>query len=279
MNDELLTSRTEGQVLALKQMAESAVGFSQILLSISKIEGDFVLDGEIVVLDKDGKPNFKLIQNYEKDQKGILIYYIFDILYLNNCVLEKLPFVERREVLSKFLPTLPNIKISQAILEKGIDFFNAAASQGLEGIIGKKKDSIYQEGIRSKNWVKIKTHQTLETVIGGFTEPEKGRHFLGALLLGVYKADSLYYIGNVGTGFDDQTMADIKKRLQKIIQPTSPFINLKNNKETIWVKPELVCQIKIQEWTDDSIRQPIFLGMREDKNPNEVVREYPESKA
>jgi bifunctional non-homologous end joining protein LigD len=252
--------------------------FKQVKEAVENIEGNFILDGEIVVLDKYGRPKFNLIQNYSPGKNGTLIYYVFDILYLNGHLLESLTLYGRRKILSKFLLDNPIIKISKVIVGNGIDFFAAAKNQNLEGIIAKNGTSIYREGVRSKEWLKIKTHQTNEAVIGGFTEPEIGRHFLGALLLGVYKNDSLYYIGSVGTGFDDDTAIDLKSRLISLQQSDSPFVNLTRNKYTTWVKPELVCEIKFQEWTNFSIRQPVFLGLREDKNPREVTREYPGSR-
>lgn len=156
---------------------------------------------------------------------------------------------------------------------RGLSFTTSAKKSGLEGIVGKKKESTYQEGKRTGNWVKVKIKNRLEAVICGFTEPRKSRKEFGALILGVYKNGKLTYIGHVGTGFSDRTLTEMKKKMKPLIQEKSPFkVAPKTNTKVTWVKPKLVCEIDFQEMTSEGImRQPVFLGLRKDKSAKEVV--------
>src|SRR5439155_8055486 len=153
--------------------------------------------------------------------------------------------------------------------------------QGLEGIMAKDGTSHYRQGIRSHSWLKIKTHLRQEAVIGGFTEPKGPRHRLGSLLLGVYDNGGLIHIGHVGTGFNQKTLADVRSRLDPLIQDSCPFKNKpKPNAPVHWVRPQLVCEISFDAWTNDGVvRHPVFLGLREDKDASEVRREQPVSSA
>lgn len=252
--------------------------YPAIVSEIKKIPGDVILDGEIVVLDKKGRSNFQLLQNYQKKQEGALYYYVFDILLYKGQDLRDSPLVERKEILKKLVrqPGLTQIRFSDDIHEKGKAFFRLAVKKGLEGIIAKKEDSSYQSR-RSPDWLKIKTTLRQEVVIGGFTEPKGGRKRFGALLLGVYENKELVYVGHVGTGFDEKLLEDIYLQLRKIASSTSPFRNPpRPNSPVTWVKPKLVCEVSFAEWTTDGkMRQPTFKGMRIDKNAKEVMREKP----
>jgi bifunctional non-homologous end joining protein LigD len=252
--------------------------YPAIVSEIKKIPGDVILDGEIVVLDKKGRSNFQLLQNYQKKQEGALYYYVFDILLYKGQDLRDSPLVERKKILKKLVrqPGLTQIRFSDDIHEKGKAFFRLAVKKGLEGIIAKKEDSSYQSR-RSPDWLKIKTTLRQEVVIGGFTEPKGGRKRFGALLLGVYENKELVYVGHVGTGFDEKLLEDIYLQLRKIASSTSPFRNPpRPNSPVTWVKPKLVCEVSFAEWTTDGkMRQPTFKGMRIDKNAKEVMREKP----
>jgi bifunctional non-homologous end joining protein LigD len=234
-----------------------------------------VLDGEIVVVDPQGRSRFQLLQNYQKTGTGQLRYYVFDLLYLDGRDLRSLPLRQRKELLTQILGSSPNILLSEHVEEQGVAFFEAATAQGLEGIIAKDGNSPYREGQRSDNWLKIKIHKRQEAVICGFTEPRGGRKDLGALVLGVFEGKELRYIGHTGGGFNDRALTDMRSLLEPLVQGTCPFRKApKTNAPVHWVKPTLVCEVKFQEWTEDgSMRQPIFLGLREDKEARAVHRE------
>ncbi len=250
--------------------------FAPIVESLSTLGHDVVLDGEIVVLDREGKARFQLIQNYQKTGKGDLVYYVFDLLYLDGEDLRSRPLTERKARLRKILGRqASNIRFSDHVERRGIEFFQAATQAGLEGIIGKDGTSPYQEGKRTGAWVKIKSRQRQEAVIAGFTAPRGRRVEIGALVLGVYQGAKLVYIGHTGGGLDDAGLTDLRKRLDPLVRDTCPFEKVpKTNAPVRWVEPQLVCEVEFQEWTEDGrMRQPIFIGLREDKSAREVRRE------
>jgi bifunctional non-homologous end joining protein LigD len=251
--------------------------FAPIFRELKKINFEAVLDGEIVVLDENGRADFQLLQNYRKTGEGLLVYYVFDLLFLEGYDLQKLPLAHRKETLRKVLPDLPRIKFSDHTEGKGIALFEAAVESGLEGIIAKNKTSAYQTGLRSRDWLKVKNQRSQEAVIGGYTEPRGSRTNLGALLLGVYENEDLIYVGHTGGGFTEAELQEVLARLKPLVRKTSPFKKrFKTNTPSTWVEPQLVCEVRFSEWTDDGImRQPIFMGLREDKDPRQVIREIP----
>lgn len=255
--------------------------FLPVLHALKKIKADVVLDGEVVVFDKEGKSQFQLLQNYlrSEENQGALRYCIFDILYYNGHDLRDLPLIERKKILNEAIDWEENplLHFSDYIEERGIDFFKAAKKQSLEGIIGKEKQSRYVS-IRSRNWVKVKSHQRQETVIGGFTQPRGSRKRFGALLVGFYENSKLIYAGHVGGGFDESLLEDLHQQLTPLITTKCPFSKEpKTNTPATWVKPKIVCEVSFQEWTAEGImRQPIFHGIRQDKAPKSVKREVAE---
>ena len=246
--------------------------YPTIVNGLKKLKGTFVIDGEIVVLDSKGRSNFQLLQNYLKT-KGAPCYYVFDILFYNGKDLRDLPLLERKKVLGKLIGKKKGIiRLSEHIEEKGKAFFRAAEKQGLEGIMAKNGESPYQCK-RSSDWQKIKTSMRQEAVIGGFTEPKGSRKRFGSLLVGVYKRGKFIYAGRVGGGFNEELLNEVYKKLRPLVIRTNPFHETPKSSAT-WVKPKLVCEVDFAEWTKEGImRQPIFKGMRVDKNPKEVVRE------
>jgi bifunctional non-homologous end joining protein LigD len=252
--------------------------FAPLVESLQRLGCEAVLDGEVVVVDETGKPHFQLLQHYQKSREGQLVYFVFDLLHLNGHDLRKLPLTRRKELLLQILPDLPHVQMSDHIEEHGVDFFKIASQKGLEGIIAKDAASPYLEGRRSLSWLKVKTHRRQEAVIGGFTRPRGGRKNFGALLLGVYDHDGLTYIGHTGTGFGEKTLAEIHSRLEPLTQQACPFKKRPvANAPVRWVRPELVCEVTFQEWTEEALmRHPVFVGMRDDKRPSSVRRENPE---
>jgi bifunctional non-homologous end joining protein LigD len=250
--------------------------FPTIAQELKKISGQCILDGEIVILDKKGKSNFQMLQNYQKEKKGIPLYYVFDILSYQGKDLTKLPLLERKKILHQLLKKsrLPNVKFSSHIEKKGKAFFQKAKKKREEGIIAKKKLSTYQFH-RSRDWLKIKTGLRQEVVIGGFTQPKGSRHRFGALLVGVYSNGHLIYVGHVGGGFSRESLEEMHQKLKKIGSLKCPFQTEPDpNTPVSWVRPRLVCEVSFAEWTKDGkMRQPIFRGLRVDKSPKSVIRE------
>ncbi len=251
--------------------------FFPIVEALRKLRFDAVLDGEIVVVEDQGRPDFQMLQHYQDSGSGHLIYYVFDLLYFQGHDLTGLPLLKRKEFLKKIIPSTPKIRFSDHVWKDGVLFYNAAKEKGLEGIIAKHSQSVYEAGRRSRQWLKVKTRLTQEAVIAGFTEPGGGRKHFGALVLGVYEGDELMYIGHVGTGFTANDLEDIRETLEPLIRKECPFaVKPETNAPVTWVKPELVCEVALSGWTEDAVmRHPVFLRLREDKVAREVVREKP----
>jgi bifunctional non-homologous end joining protein LigD len=234
-----------------------------------------VVDGEIVSLDAEGRSEFQRLQESQKKPAG-LTYAVFDLLYADGTDLRSKPLEERKALLERLIRDDQLVLYSKHIVGNGKALYEVARKQRLEGIIGKKRDSTYQER-RSRDWVKIKTGYEQEFVVGGWTEPKGSRRGFGALLLGVYQRKSLRYVGAVGTGFTAKMLRELHERLREIERKTSPFVNdVDANAPTHWASPELVVQVRFAEWTRDGyLRQPAYLGARPDKAARDVVAELP----
>ena len=247
-----------------------------------------IIDGEIVVLNEDGIPDFHTHQHRMHIQSTQEImamsvehpstYYVFDILYKDDHNVEGLGYLERRELLSSNLKTNDTIKISEFIEEKGTAILASSKKLKLEGIVAKHKSSIYREGIRSRDWLKIKNTKTQDCVIIGYTEGlgSRVKHF-GSLVLAVYSANEkkLKFAGHAGTGFNDETLSEIYSKLKGLNIKSMPIDKIPYlNRETTWLEPVLVAEVKFDDWTADGIlRAPVFLRLREDKKPQECVIE------
>ncbi|WP_038167608.1 non-homologous end-joining DNA ligase [Verrucomicrobium sp. BvORR106] len=267
--------------------------FPEIAQALMKLEEtQFVIDGEIVALDSKGRSSFQLLQAYEPGQeKPPLCYYAFDIISLAGKSQTRQLLHERRKQLKALLGSRSDLlRFSASLGDDAAPVLKEVQKHGLEGIIGKRKGSIYEPGRRSGEWIKLKVLQQQEFVIGGYTEPSGSRSHIGALLVGVYQSGKLIYAGKVGTGFTAATLQDLHRQLGKIKRATCPFTDLPEEREgrygqgitaavmklCHWVKPVLVGQVKFGEWTRDGrLRQPVYLGLREDKSAREVVREVP----
>jgi bifunctional non-homologous end joining protein LigD len=256
--------------------------FPHVNIGIEKLKvTDAIFDGEIVALDSEGRSNFQRLQNSltEKKDSG-LMYYVFDLLYLNGKDIRKLPLVNRKELLKKVLSkTDKHIIFSESFETDPKEFLKVSCEHQLEGIISKKAAAPYYSG-RSEIWVKTKCTSRQEFVIGGWTNPKGDRLGIGALLVGYYKDKKFVYAGKVGTGFDHKMLKTMEKDLKKISTKVSPFeVRSPKSKEINWVKPVRVCEVSFSNWTDEEVlRTPVFMGMRLDKAPEAITKEVPKER-
>lgn len=246
-----------------------------------------ILDGEVVVLDEQGRPSFSLMQQ----RTGIrahgrqaaarpdlpILYYVFDLIYFDGYDLRRVVLDDRKRVLREILTANGIVRFSDHQAGQGVALFQAAKQKGLEGIVAKKCNSCYEER-RSREWLKIKITQTVDCVIGGYTEPEGARQYFGSLVLGLYNdKKQLIHVGHAGTGFNRATLKEIWEVLKEIETKKSPFTGPVDAKNVHWVKPERVAEVKFSEWTHETnegglkLRAPVFLGLRDDKNPEDCT--------
>ncbi|HET7543157.1 MAG TPA: DNA ligase D [Polyangiaceae bacterium] len=246
-----------------------------------------ILDGEFVALNERGVTDFQLLQNaFSGESRAPLVYYAFDLLYLDGVDLRALPLIERKEELQRLLQRLPKsqttVRYSEHTLGEGARFFAEAAKLGLEGVVSKRAQSPYRSG-RGKDWQKSKALARQEFVIVGFTDPGGGRAHLGALLLGVRRGRELVYSGRVGTGFSDRSLKDLHARLGPLERKTLKLENAPRGSEVRgvhWVEPRLVAEVEYTSITHDGLlRHPTFKGLREDKSARQVVLEQPHAVA
>jgi bifunctional non-homologous end joining protein LigD len=243
-----------------------------------------VLDGEIAVLDDKGVSHFHLIQpriaNSDPNTVAHLVrstpvvYFAFDLLYLDGYDLRNVALSERRKLLEAVVTANSVLRISEVFPGGGEELLEAAREHGLEGIVAKRASSAY-ESKRSSDWLKIKVNTEQEFVVGGFTAPQGDRSYFGALVLGVWDGKKLRWAGNVGTGFDQKALADLYRRMQPLITDKCAFAERPQpDRGMTWVKPELIAQVKYLNWTQDNrLRAPVYIGMRTDLDAKEVRRE------
>ena len=247
--------------------------------ALRKFGKDVVLDGEIVVLDEKAVPSFQKLQHYEENKHLPLLYYAFDILYHNGSSLERLPLTERKSILKKILPKPGVIRYADHIEHKGLDFFSMAVEKNLEGIMAKRASSLYVEGQRSSDWLKIKNHKSAEALIAGYTKPTGSRKYFGSLVLAAKDGKTLRHLGQAGTGYNDALLKQIFGLMQPLVRDSSPFPGKIDVPAGVtWVHPRLICEVKFSEWTNDrKFRHPVFLRLRTDNRPRHrrVVSEDP----
>jgi bifunctional non-homologous end joining protein LigD len=248
--------------------------YPSIANAIKKLKQDAVIDGEIVLFNEENRPDFQKLQQYEDNKHLPLIYYVFDLLFLNGEDLRQLPLLERKQRLKKLVGNNPLVRYCDHFEEFGIDFYNQAAENNLEGIIAKRAESGYVTGVRTKEWLKIKHQQNREAIVVGYTEPRNSRKYFGALILAEYEGKELKYIGHTGTGFNTKSLKEIWDKMQPLVTGSSPFRErVKVNAPVTWLKPKLVCQLHFTEVTEGGmLRHPVFQGLRNDKTFKEVQR-------
>jgi len=290
----LLASKAHGEALLLTRNGNDYTAvFPEIARAIKALPFDeIVIDGEVVVLDPQGKPRFSLLQRRGRlsspiDIKAAAVelpatFYAFDLLAFEDYDLRPLPLVARKALLMKALPKLGAVHALDHIEREGEAFLAQVAAIGLEGIIAKKADAPYRGG-RTDAWIKIKAESTGDFVIVGFTEPKGSRAFMGALQLADMVGGTLVYAGRVGTGFDDALLGEIKQLLEPIVRrdppcgpPLGGATEIPETKTTTWVDPLYVCEVRFREWTPDGVlRHATFLRMRPDKDPRDCERQRP----
>ena len=249
-----------------------------------------VIDGEVVALDEDGRSSFQLLQGLEMEgRKAPLLFYVFDLLQLDGKSLLGLPLEQRKQVLAKICENVGDpIRYSGEISGDVKSLLAEVKRRGLEGLIGKQRNSVYEPGRRSGTWIKLKCVNEQEFVIGGYTPPAGSRKYFGAILVGYYEIGKLRFAGKVGSGFTEKSLSMLHKKFREEEHDDCPFVDLPSKqggewvqgitpsmmKKMHWVNPKFVAEIKFAEWTrDQKLRQPVFLGMREDKATTEVKRE------
>jgi len=241
--------------------------YASVARAIQKLRArTLLLDGEVVAFDKQGISRFQLLQ----EGSAPTAYAVFDCLYREDRDLRHDALETRRPVAESAIGKADILMISHRLADNGLEAFKFAKKKGYEGVVAKDLSSPYIEG-RSSKWLKVKVHQEEEMVIAGFTKPEGSRTHFGALLLGAYENGNLRYVGKVGTGFNENTLAALYQKFKPLIRSKPPFVNPPREKDVTYLKPKLVAQISFQEWTADrKLRQPVFLGLRDDKRPEEV---------
>jgi bifunctional non-homologous end joining protein LigD len=234
-----------------------------------------ILDGEVVAVDENGIPRFQLLQRFQKQPAAPTLYYVFDVLWCDGEDITGKPVVERRRVLERNIKPKAGIQIGTYIEGEGRALFDLIKQKGMEGIIAKRKASIYRPGTRASDWLKIKARLQQEFVVGGFTEGKGSRQRLGAPLLGAFRNGKLHYFGHSGSGFSEKGIDEALHRMKPLSTDKSPFDNPPKVKEKIqWLEPKLVCEVEFAEVTaDEQLRQTTFLGWRDDKQPEDVVLE------
>lgn len=249
--------------------------YKDLMEAFTIFKEDMILDGEIVVEDEKGNSKFQWLQYYQDNpDRGKLKCYVFDIVYFNGFDLRGLELLQRKKILEALIPKSDTIICSKHNIGKGTTALKEVQKRNGEGLIAKKGTSHYLVNKRSKDWLKIKVSKEQEMVVGGYTDPQGSRDGFGSLLLGYYEGDKLIYPGKVGTGFNKNTVKEMYIQLKKLEQKNASFDTTPEEKNVHWIKPELVAQIKYMEWTEaGSLRHPVFVALRDDKNPKEVKRE------
>ena len=266
--DRILAYKEGQRVRMLSRNAiDRADRFPRIADAIRNLRSaTLILDGEVVVFDRSSVSRFQLLQQ----GKGEAVFAVFDCLFRDGGDLRREPLSARRAALEESVRPGKVLLLSRRLAPNGLEAFRIAKQRGYEGVLAKDSSSMYRSG-RSTAWLKVKIHQEDEFVIVGFTKPGGSRKYFGALLLGAYEKGKLRYAGKVGTGFNAENLAMLHRKFRPLIRAGSPLAEPVRERGTVFIDPVLVAQISYQEWTDDmKLRQPVFLGLRDDKSPKDV---------
>jgi DNA ligase D-like protein (predicted ligase) len=258
--------------------------YPYIAEALGDLPADTVIDGEVVALDDSGRPDFHALQHFQASATRIH-FFVFDVLIWNSRDLTKTPLNERRKLLKSVLKLRSPIRISEQFDISADDMISVVREQGLEGVVAKRKDGLYEAGKRSGSWVKLRINRGQEFVIGGFTP---GLHGLDSVIIGYYQGEDLVYVARTRNGFVPATRKRVFEKLKPLVISKCPFVNLPETgharwgeildaekmKKCVWVRPELVAVVEFLEWTEgDRLRHSKFVALRDDKNPREVVKE------
>ena len=255
--------------------------YRKIVDVLKNIKQKAILDGELVIEDKEAKSRFQYIQHYEGDTKDLkLKYYVFDLLNLDGHDLRGMELIKRKQLLKSFIETVDSkdIVYNDHVKENGIAFFEKAKKEQWEGVVGKDIHSYYISGKRTDRWLKFKLQNSQEAIICGYTAPEGSRKYFGSLVLGIKPGEKIQYIGNCGTGFNEASIKELYEKVHPLETDEKPFEEKISRRNKItWVKPQLVCEVWYTEWTPDKhLRHPVFKGLRIDKKSEKVIMETPE---
>ncbi|MEO8189163.1 MAG: non-homologous end-joining DNA ligase [Acidobacteriota bacterium] len=242
--------------------------FSEVARAVATLPDEaLLLDGEVVAFDPKLVSRFQLLQQGEVAQ----VYAVFDCLYRGGVDLRSEPLPVRRAALEEAIGHTDRLFASRRLVQNGLKAFEVAKKKGWEGLVAKNPAAPYVSG-RSTSWLKVKVHQEEELVIGGYTPPAGSRSHFGALLMGAYRGRDLRYVGKVGTGYPQKLLASLYGAFQPLVISKSPFVVPPREKGAVWLAPKLVAQVAFQEWTaDGKLRQPVYLGLRDDKKPGECL--------
>ncbi len=264
----------EGKSVTLlsRNAKDRTESFAAVAGAVRTLADDtLLLDGEVVAFDRKLVSRFQLLQQGEAPY----VYAVFDCLYRKGRDLRGQVLSVRRAAVEAAIGETDRLFPSRRLAENGLAAYRMARKKGFEGLVAKDPAAPYVEG-RSRFWLKVKVHQEEEFVIAGFTAPGGTRAYFGALLLGAYRGKDLVYVGKVGTGYTEKILRDLHGKLAPLGRKTSPFVNPPREKRATWVAPRLVAQVAFHEWTDDQkLRQPVYLGLRDDKKAEEVVLPSP----
>jgi bifunctional non-homologous end joining protein LigD len=276
----------KGRMTTLYSRRENVLNqrFPYIAAALQDLPNETVVDGELVALGPDGRPDFNLLQNFRSAESRI-VYYAFDILVHEGQRLTGLPLVERRAILSSLVEPGEHVALSQVSDRSAAEMLRFVKSHGLEGAVAKRSDSVYQPGLRTGLWSKYRVDLRQEFVVGGYIPGNVG---VDSLVVGFYRGKDLIYVARVRAGLVPATRRELLERLKPLKTPKCPFVNLpepaagrwgqgltaEKMKECVWVRPEVVVEIQFLEWTGaDHLRHTKFVGIREDKDPSKVIKE------
>jgi bifunctional non-homologous end joining protein LigD len=254
--------------LLSRNAKDRTASFREIADDVARLEPrTLLLDGEAVAFDRKLVSRFQLLQQGEAP----VVFAVFDCLYVNGLDLRELPLAERRKALEQVIDGAERIFLARRLAANGLAAHRVAEKKGFEGLIAKDASSPYASG-RSRRWLKVKVKQSDEFVIGGYTEPAGARSRFGALLVGGYRDGKLYYVGKVGTGFSEERLESLWRAFQPLVVDRAPFVDPPRGRDFTWLEPKLVAQVAYTEWTADrKLRQPVFLGLRDDKEGRECL--------